>query len=88
MGVKFHMRGRVQGVGMRFFIQSVARQFALTGYVKNCRDGSVEGVFYGAPAQLKRAIATLKTEHPGHIEVFEQTPVTKTSKEDTFIITY
>lgn len=34
--------GRVQGVGFRFHAQYLADHFNLTGWVKNCDDGTVE----------------------------------------------
>ena len=33
--------GRVQGVGFRVFVQSVAEELGFTGWVKNMPDGSV-----------------------------------------------
>lgn len=33
--------GRVQGVGFRVFVQSVAQELGFTGWVKNMPDGSV-----------------------------------------------
>lgn len=88
MGVKFHIKGRVQGVGMRFFVQSLARRFNLTGYVKNCLDGTVEGVFCGAQTDIDKAFATLKKEHPGHIDAFDTKDMDDTACLATFKITY
>ncbi|WP_026881178.1 acylphosphatase [Clostridium akagii] len=34
--------GRVQGVGFRYFVQYAATAFKITGWVKNCDDGSVQ----------------------------------------------
>lgn len=34
--------GRVQGVGFRFNTEYLADQFNLTGWVKNCEDGTVD----------------------------------------------
>ena len=39
---KIRVEGIVQGVGYRFFTQDKAREYGLTGYVKNQYDGSVE----------------------------------------------
>ena len=40
--------GRVQGVCFRAYTQNQAASFKLTGWVKNCSDGSVEAVFEGS----------------------------------------
>lgn len=40
--IKITLSGRVQGVGFRFFIERIARNFGLTGYVKNLYSGEVE----------------------------------------------
>jgi acylphosphatase len=44
------VRGRVQGVGFRAFVEREALKRGLEGWVRNCRDGSVEAVFAGEPA--------------------------------------
>ena len=41
------VRGEVQGVGYRAFVEDEARRRALNGWVRNRRDGSVEAVFAG-----------------------------------------
>jgi len=43
----------VQGVGFRFFTENVANRLRLTGYVKNCADGSVEAYAVGNAAALE-----------------------------------
>jgi acylphosphatase len=42
------IRGRVQGVGYRAWVDHEARAKNLEGWVRNLRDGSVEAVFAGA----------------------------------------
>lgn len=37
-----YVSGRVQGVGFRYFVQDLAVQCGLTGWVKNLPDGRVE----------------------------------------------
>lgn len=48
------IRGSVQGVGFRYFIQRKARQLGLRGWVRNNDDGTVELVAEGARPELER----------------------------------
>src|SRR5437868_4493182 len=52
-----HVRivGRVQGVGYRAWVADEADALALEGWVRNCRDGSVEALFAG-PADIVAAM--------------------------------
>lgn len=36
------VRGRVQGVGYRYFVERQATKYHISGWVRNCSDGSVE----------------------------------------------
>ena len=45
--MKFVISGRVQGVGFRFFTENWAHRLGLSGYVKNCADGTVEAYAVG-----------------------------------------
>jgi len=46
------VRGNVQGVGYRYFIQRKARQLGLHGWVRNNDDGTVELVAEGPRPDL------------------------------------
>ncbi len=50
------VRGRVQGVGFRAFVEREALRRGLEGWVRNCRDGSVEAVFAGEPSVIAEMI--------------------------------
>jgi len=47
------IRGNVQGVGFRYFIQRKARQLGLHGWVRNNDDGTVELVAEGSRPELE-----------------------------------
>jgi acylphosphatase len=49
---RFVVRGRVQGVGFRWFVEREAHLLALSGWVRNNADGSVEVLAQGTRDQL------------------------------------
>jgi len=50
------VRGRVQGVGFRAFVLRRAQALGITGWVRNCADGSVELEAEGEPERLERLV--------------------------------
>jgi acylphosphatase len=48
------VRGSVQGVGFRYFIQRKARQLGLHGWVRNNDDGTVELLAEGSRTDLEQ----------------------------------
>jgi acylphosphatase len=50
------VRGRVQGVGYRAFVEDEAYSRGLHGWVRNRRDGSVEAVFAGPRSAVEAMI--------------------------------
>jgi acylphosphatase len=59
MVVHFLVKGRVQGVGFRWFVQREAAGIGLRGWVRNTDDGHVEVVAAGEPDQLKDLLEAL-----------------------------
>ncbi len=53
---KLKIQGRVQGVFYRQSTKETAVRLGLTGWVRNCSDGSVEAVFEGAKETVDAAI--------------------------------
>ena len=71
----YWIAGRVQGVGYRFFVEAVARQLGLKGYVRNLADGRVEVYAMGdeqALAGLKEQLAV--GPRAGRVERVEERP--------------
>ena len=62
------MRGRVQGVGFRAFVEVEALRHGLEGWVRNRHDGSVEAVFAGPP-DLVQAMLEACRRGPSHARV-------------------
>jgi acylphosphatase len=53
------VRGFVQGVGFRWFVERAAARLGLEGWVTNQSDGSVEVVAEGLPDQLGQLVLQL-----------------------------
>lgn len=58
--MRVRIRGRVQGVGFRWFARVQARRLGLAGWVKNCPDGSVEVAASGDQSRLDEYRRQLK----------------------------
>ena len=58
------IRGRVQGVGYRAWVEDQATACGLEGWVRNRRDGSVEAVFAGPEAVVADMIALCRHGPP------------------------
>ncbi len=59
------VRGRVQGVGFRFFAERSARELGVRGWVRNLPDGSVESMAEGNEAAVAAYVARLEQGPPG-----------------------
>jgi len=73
------IRGRVQGVGYRYWVEHQAVAHGLEGWVRNCRDGSVEALFSGPENVVSNVVASCRRgpssarvdavdEQPGHAD--------------------
>ena len=49
---RFIVRGRVQGVGFRWFVEREAHMLGIAGWVRNNHDGSVEVLAQGTRDEL------------------------------------
>lgn len=58
------VRGTVQGVGFRWFVQRAAARMELQGWVANRSDRSVEVVAEGTPAAIEELLAALREGPP------------------------
>jgi acylphosphatase len=60
MILHFLIRGRVQGVGFRWFVQREASELELRGWVRNTEDGDLEVVAAGDPEDLNELRGSLR----------------------------
>jgi len=60
MVLHFLIKGRVQGVGFRWFVQREAGELDLHGWVRNTEDGDVEVVAAGDDGDLDELRASLR----------------------------
>ncbi|MBI3550414.1 MAG: acylphosphatase [Elusimicrobia bacterium] len=58
------IRGRVQGVGFRWFVRETAESMSVAGWVRNREDGSVEAEVQGDRDLLARFVDAIRTRHP------------------------
>lgn len=58
--VRVMVRGRVQGVGFRAFVEDAANLRALSGWVRNRRDGSVEALAAGPAAEVEAFLIAVR----------------------------
>ena len=66
------VRGRVQGVGFRWWTRSRALEMGLTGYVANRLDGRVLVVAQGARDTCQRLLDLLQSgDTPGRVDAVE-----------------
>jgi acylphosphatase len=57
---RYIIRGRVQGVGFRWFVEHEARVLGLAGWVRNNIDGTVESLAMGTDGQHTAFSAKLR----------------------------
>ena len=70
------VRGRVQGVGFRFFAERSARALGVHGWVRNRADGTVESVAEGEEAAVAEYLARLERGPAGsRVDVVEIEPI-------------
>ena len=73
------IRGRVQGIGYRAWLEQQARASKLEGWVRNRRDGSVEALFAG-PATVVAEMVALCRHGPPSARV--DSVISETAEDD------
>ena len=81
-----HYTGRVQGVGFRFTVRSVAAQFDVTGFVRNLSDGRVHLVVEGTPDEIDAFLNAIRVEMQRYISDIRETVRAGTGRFPSFEI--
>ncbi|HVX38968.1 MAG TPA: acylphosphatase [Gemmatimonadaceae bacterium] len=87
MQLHVRVRGRVQGVGFRWFVREAARGLGVSGWVRNHADGSVEVAAEG-PADAIHALRARLMEGPPGASVagLEELEPVSTERDQPFTI--
>ena len=67
VGRHVRVNGRVQGVFFRAWTQQQANELGVSGWVRNCHDGSVEAHLSGDEGAVAQLIARLRDGPPSAI---------------------
>ena len=87
MRMNVRIKGRVQGVGYRFFVNQAARKMNLTGWVRNLPDGDVEAEAQGDLKPLEQFVHELKIGHPwARVDDFHSDTLPDKTGESAFTI--
>lgn len=86
---RFIVRGRVQGVGFRYFAVQAAERTGVSGTVRNLPDGTVEAIAQGTDQQIAEFKAYLESG-PAYSSVDEvqELDVMTTGRHNGFRVVY
>jgi acylphosphatase len=88
VGRRFIVRGRVQRVGFRMFVEDAGQREGLRGYVRNQHDGSVEIVAEGdAEAMTRFEHAVRRGPAGARVDDVDTTDVGASGRYHTFSVT-
>ena len=67
------VQGQVQGVGFRWFVQSLANSLQITGWIRNMENGMVEMELQGETAALHQLLSRIRGRpvYPGREPQFQ-----------------
>jgi acylphosphatase len=82
------VRGRVQGVGYRFFAERAAREIGVRGWVRNLPDGTVETLAVAEEDALRRYFDRLRKGPLGsRVDAVDVSEVAEPPQVSSFEIT-
>lgn len=86
---RFIVRGRVQGVGFRYFAIRAARQAGVAGTVRNLADGTVEAIAEGPRQAIAEFRAALERGPSyGHVAGIDENELEPSGRYATFDVVF
>jgi acylphosphatase len=64
--------GHVQGVGFRYSTLQIAKEYEVSGYVKNLADGRVQVEAEGTPTEVEAFVAAIEERMHGYVRKTER----------------
>ncbi len=84
---RYIVKGRVQGVGFRYYVQAAAQDLGIAGWVRNSADGAVEVLAAGTAEQLAALHAKLRSgPRAARVDGVEVEPAAPPANAHTFRI--
>lgn len=80
--------GCVQGVGFRYTANRIAARYAVTGFVRNLSDGTVEMLVQGLAEDVDACIDDIKESFAAEIRDVEITTLAPNPRHANFRITF
>jgi acylphosphatase len=81
-------RGQVQGVGFRYTVCEIADGLALTGFVRNRPDGTVEALLQGRADRIDECVSGIAARFGAHIRDMSMSETPVNPGHTGFQITY
>ncbi len=78
--------GHVQGVGFRYAVLQVAREYEVAGYVSNLADGRVQLEAEGAGEEVGAFVAAVEERMHGYIRKVERSNRKRPAQFSGFVI--
>jgi len=86
---RFVIKGRVQGVGYRYFAIRAAAESGVLGMVRNLPDGSVEAIAEGSDDAIREfRDALARGPSYAHVTAVDETPLEPTGRYRGFDVVY
>lgn len=81
-----HFSGRVQGVGFRYSVLQVAKEYDVAGWVQNLTDGRVRLEVEGTPGDIDELVEAIEERMAGYVRQVERATATRLPQFSGFAI--